>query len=73
MRKLAIVLTIFPGSLFVLAAGSYTACRLAEAGLPSGGPDIGLGLLLVAALINIPTVLAWIASWMVDRLRSSQR
>ena len=60
MKKLAIVLSIFPGILFVIALLSYVICFFAERDLPSGGVNIGLSLLLLAALINIPTVVVWV-------------
>ena len=60
MRKLAIGLSIFPGILFVIALLSYVICFFAERSLPSGGVDIGLSLLLLAALINIPTIVVWV-------------
>ena len=58
-KKIAIALTIFPGSLFVLALASYIVCSIAELGLASGSANIGLGLLCIAVLINIPTFIAW--------------
>lgn len=60
MKKLAIVLSIFPGILFVIALLSYVICFFAERNLPSGGVNIGLSLLLLAALINIPTIVVWV-------------
>ena len=60
MKKLAIALSIFPGILSVIALLSYLVCFFAERNLPPGGVNIGLSLLLLAALINIPTVLAWV-------------
>ena len=60
MKKLAIVLSIFPGILFVIALLSYVICFFAERNLPSGGVNIGLSLLLLAALVNIPTIVAWV-------------
>ena len=60
MKKLAVTLSIFPGILFVIALLSYVICVIAERNLPPGGVNIGLSLLLLAALINIPTILAWV-------------
>lgn len=60
MKKLAIALSIFPGILFVIALLSYVICSVAERNLPPGGVNIGLSLLLLAALINIPTLAAWL-------------
>lgn len=60
MRKLAIALSVFPGILFVIALLSYVICFFAERNLPSGGVNIGLSLLLLAALINIPTIVVWV-------------
>ena len=60
MKKPAIALSIFPGALFVIALLSYVICLFAERNLPPGGVNIGLSLLLLAALINIPTILAWV-------------
>ncbi|NNC89723.1 MAG: hypothetical protein HKN82_14805 [Akkermansiaceae bacterium] len=60
MKKLAIALSIFPGILFVIALLSYVICFIAERNMPPGGVDIGLSLLLLAALINIPTIVAWV-------------
>ena len=60
MKKLAISLSIFPGMLFVIALLSYVICSIVERNLPPGGVDIGLGVLLLAALINIPTMVAWL-------------
>lgn len=59
-KKIAIALTIFPGSLFVLALVSFIVCSIAELGLSSGSANIGLGLLFIALLINIPTFIAWV-------------
>lgn len=59
MKKLAIILSIFPGILFVIALGSYLICSFLERDLPPGSANIGLGLLFLAALINIPTMVAW--------------
>jgi hypothetical protein len=59
MKKLAIILSIFPGILFVIALGSYVICSYLERDLPRGSANIGLGLLFLAALINIPTMVAW--------------
>lgn len=60
MKKLAIVLSVFPGSLLVLALASFVICSIAEAGLAGGSANIGLGLLLIAVGINIPTIVAWL-------------
>ena len=60
MKKLAIALSVFPGILFVIAFLSYVICFFAESNLPPGGVNIGLSLLLLAALINIPTIAAWV-------------
>ena len=60
MKKLAIALSVFPGILFVIALLSYVICFFAERSLPSGGVNIGLSLLLLAALVNIPTIVAWV-------------
>ena len=60
MKKLAIALSIFPGILLVIALLSYVICSIAERNLPPGGVNIGLSLLLLAALINIPTMAAWL-------------
>ena len=60
MKKLAVALSIFPGILFVIALLSYVVCFFAERNLPPGGVNIGLSLLLLAALINIPTIVAWV-------------
>ena len=60
MKKLAIALSIFPGILFVIALLSCVICSVAERNLPPGGVNIGLSLLLLAALINIPTMAAWL-------------
>lgn len=60
MKKVAIALSIFPGILFVIALISYLICSVAERNLPPGGVNIGLSLLLLAALINIPTMVAWL-------------
>ena len=60
MKKLAIILSIFPGILFVIALLSYVICFFAELNLPSGGVNIGLSLLLLAAIINIPTLVVWV-------------
>ena len=59
MKKLAIILSIFPGILFVIALGSYLICSYLERDLPPGSANIGLGLLFLAALMNIPTMVAW--------------
>lgn len=59
MKKLAIILSIFPGILFVIALGSYLICSYLERDLPPGSANIGLGLLFLSALINIPTMAAW--------------
>jgi hypothetical protein len=60
MKRIAIALSVFPGSLLVLALVSYVFSSIAEAGLPGGGVNIGLCLLLLALLVNIPTILVWI-------------
>lgn len=59
MKRIAIVLSIFPGSLFILALVSFVVCSIAELGLASGSANIGLGLLFIAFLINIPTLIVW--------------
>ena len=59
MKKLAITLSIFPGVLFVIALVSYLGSSFAEMGQASGGVDIGLCLLILSAIINIPTVVVW--------------
>ena len=58
-KKIAIVLSVFPGSLFVIALISYICCSIAERDLPKAGVDIGLGILCIAFLVNIPTIIAW--------------
>ena len=58
-KKIAIALTIFPGGLFALALASFIVCSIAELDLASGSANIGLGLLFIALLINIPTIIAW--------------
>ena len=60
MKKLAIALSIFPGALFVIALLSFVISSIAERNLPSGGVNIGLSLLLLSALINIPTIVVWV-------------
>lgn len=60
MKKAAILLTIFPGSLFMLAFVSYILCSIAERDLPKGGANIGLGILFLTASVNIPTILIWL-------------
>ena len=60
MKKIAIALSIFPGSLFVIALVSFVVCSIVELGLAGGGANIGLGLLALAALINLPTFVVWI-------------
>ncbi len=59
LKSIAIVLSFFPGSVFVLALVSYAVCFVAELGLPGGSANIGLGLLFLAFVINIPTVVVW--------------
>lgn len=59
MKRIAIALSIFPGSLFILAIGSFVVCAIAELGLAGGSANIGLGLLFIAFLINIPTFIVW--------------
>ena len=60
MKRVAVALSIFPGSLFVLALASFVICSIAELGLSGGSANIGLGLLLIALIINIPTIAAWV-------------
>ena len=60
MKKLAITLSIFPGMLFVIALVSYVLSATAEQGLPSGGVNIGLCLLMLAGMINVPTLVVWV-------------
>ena len=67
MKNLAIALSIFPGILFVIALLSYLICFFAERNLLPGGVNIGLSLLMLAALINIPTVLAWVVFFSTKR------
>ncbi len=57
---MAITLTIFPGILFVIALISYMTSSFAEMGLASGGVDIGLCLLILSAVVNIPTLVVWV-------------
>ncbi|MBT8044949.1 MAG: hypothetical protein KJO79_08355 [Verrucomicrobiae bacterium] len=73
MKKLAIALTIFPGVLFVIALISYVICSIAERNLPPGGVNIGLSLLLLAALINIPTIVVWLIFLARQRGNGEQR
>ena len=71
MKKIAIVLSVFPGCLFAIALVSLVVCAIAERNLPPApGANIGLGLLALAALINIPTAIAWMVV-LVQRLRAS--
>ena len=60
MKKLAITLSIFPGILFVIALVSYVICSIAERDLPAGGVNIGRCLLLLAAMLNVPTLMVWV-------------
>jgi hypothetical protein len=59
IKSFAILLSIFPGILFALALFSYVCCSYAQRNLSKAGADIGLGILMLAALINIPTAIAW--------------
>ena len=59
IKNIAIVLSFFPGSLLVLSLVSFVVCAIAEMGLPGGSANIGLGLLLIAFFINIPTFIVW--------------
>ena len=70
MKKLAIALTVFPGSLFALALVSFVVCSIAELGLAPGSANIGLGLVLVALTLNIPTIIAWIVYILMRRAPS---
>ena len=60
MKKLAITLSIFPGILFVIALVSYLGSSFTEMGQASGGVDIGLCLLMLAGMINVPTLVVWV-------------
>lgn len=78
MKIVAIALSIFPGSLFVIALVSFVICGIAELGLPGGSANIGLGILFLALIFNIPTILAWsahfaMAAWKIgDESRARQ-
>ena len=71
-KKIALLLSIFPGSLFVLAFASYVICSIAESGLPGGTANIGLGILALAALLNLPTMVAW-GAWFVSKSGSKPK
>lgn len=72
MKKLAIALSIFPGGLLVIALLSYVICSIAERNLPPGGANIGLGLLFLAAVVNVPTLLSWILFFARKRGESTE-
>jgi len=57
---LVVGISIFTGSILAIAVVSYVVCSIAEAGLPSGSANIGLGLLFLAVLINIPVLIYWL-------------
>ena len=59
-KKIAIALSVFPGVLFVGILISYICCSIAERNLPKAGANIGLCILGLAFLVNIPTIIAWI-------------
>ncbi|MEM0914493.1 MAG: hypothetical protein AAGK09_07770 [Planctomycetota bacterium] len=58
----ALVLGIVPHLLLILAAWNYyyyTVLHPPRVTFP-GDPDIGLGFLILAAISNIPALLAWL-------------
>ena len=59
-KLIAIGLYVFPGSLFVLALANYVIFSILESGQPSGTANIGLAFLYMAAMINVPTLIAWL-------------
>ncbi len=67
MKKLAIALSIFPGSFLIIAFFNYVFFSFAERNLAPGGVNIGLSLLLLAALINVPTIIAWVVFFIRNR------
>ena len=67
MKKLAIALSIFSGSLLIIALFNYVFFSFVERNLAPGGVNIGLSLLLLAALINVPTIIAWVVFFIRKR------
>jgi len=59
MKRIATILSVCTGSLFILALTSCIWCSIAERDLPKGGANIGLGILYITLLINIPTIIVW--------------
>ena len=62
-RLLAIGLGVVPHLLFLLALLNYVVMRIIEGPPPpqGGGADIGFGFLLLAAILNVPAVICWLA------------
>lgn len=67
MKKFAIALSIFPGSLFIIALLNYAFFAFVERNIAPSGVNIGLSLLLLAALINVPTIISWVVFFIRKR------
>jgi hypothetical protein len=59
MKRIAMILSVCTGGLFILALVSCVYCSIAERNLPKGGANIGLGILYITLFINIPTIIVW--------------
>ncbi len=71
LKKVAIILTCFPGSLLLIAVLNYLIMGFVESSRSvPGDPNIGAGLLVITALINIPTLIMWLL-YLLSTLRSN--
>lgn len=63
---LLVMWTMFTVGCFVMAAIVYAQNRGATPINP-GDPNIGLGMIYVAAMLNVPTILCWVGIMWVER------
>jgi uncharacterized membrane protein YgdD (TMEM256/DUF423 family) len=70
-KWVAIGLSVFPGSLFVLALLNLVVCGILELNEPRGTANIGLGILYLSAIINVPTMIAWLVVGMMHAMDSN--
>jgi hypothetical protein len=64
LTGLLILATFVTGTPLVLFAGAYWHNRATNPPLPPGDPDIGYGILMLLALLNLPAAFAWVI-WLI--------
>ena len=58
--KFAIGLGLVPHLLFVFALFNVIVSCITEGNAPAGDPNIGVGVLLLTVLMNVPSMICWL-------------